>query len=233
MQHTRGSACCRVSFTRIPVKRGALACVVSQYSAVGFYSSTTFLGGGRERVPGLVPGTCGLLGGKASPGVEGADCRCWCLIPLVCMRGGHLLSAAFLRTIPRQLHRSEAAWRRVDVGGKRRGTGRRTGPDATQNATNGACSRAQISESPSVIGCPAASVLSAALGREVGIVSDTCSLAGALWVFHARVGLNGDLGHFVLGPSSAVVVALTIETARHGERMRRVDQLLKRVCVCV
>ena len=83
-------------------------------------------------MPGLVPGTCGLLGGKASPGVEGADCRCWCLIPLVCMRGCHLLSAAFLRSIPRELHRSEAAWRRVDVGGKRRGTGRQTGPDATQ-----------------------------------------------------------------------------------------------------
>ena len=198
MQHTRGSACCRVSFTRIPVKRGALACVVSQYSAVGFYSSTTFLGGGRERVPGLVPGTCGLLGGKASPGVEGADCRCWCLIPLVCMRGGHLLSAAFLRTIPRQLHRSEAAWRRVDVGGKRRGTGRRTGPDATQNATNGACSRAQISESPSVIGCPAASVLSAALGREVGIMSDTCSLWSALGLQCPRWAEWG-LGSLCLG----------------------------------
>ncbi|MGB1594074.1 MAG: hypothetical protein ACPIOQ_15075 [Promethearchaeia archaeon] len=29
MQHIRGSACCRVSFTGIPVKRGALACVAS------------------------------------------------------------------------------------------------------------------------------------------------------------------------------------------------------------
>ena len=29
------------------------------------------------------------------------------------------------------------------------------------------------------------------------------------------------------------MVALTIETAGHGERMRRVDQVLKSVCVCV
>ena len=56
----------------------------------------------------------------------------------------------------------------------------RPGPTPLKCNKRSACSRAQISESPSVIGRPAASVLSAPLGREVGIVSDTCSLWSAL-----------------------------------------------------
>ena len=72
MQHTRGSACCRVSFTRIPVKRGALACVVS-VCWVSVFSRwvlfiDNFLGGREGASAGAGSGDLWAAGGQGKSG---------------------------------------------------------------------------------------------------------------------------------------------------------------------